>query len=56
MRAPLPTFSPEPFGGRVVDQAFNGENVEVDLVANLQRIAAVDEDDRAVGEHDRSAC
>ena len=51
-RAPLPTVIPEPAGRRVVDQAFDRKDVEIDLVAHLQRVAPVDKDEGAVAQHD----
>ena len=43
----------EPRLRRCVDQVLDREGVGIDLIAYLQRIAAVDEDRRAVGKHDR---
>ncbi len=42
----------DPGGGRVVDQAFDREDVEIDLGAHLQRVAAVDKDEGAIAQHD----
>ena len=45
----------DPFRRRIVDKALDREDFGIGLVAHLQRVAAVDEDDRAVGEHDGDA-
>ena len=42
-------------GGGLSIRLSIGEDVEIDLVAHLQRVAAVDEDDGAVGKDDRHA-
>jgi hypothetical protein len=44
-----------PFRRRIVDQAFRREHGEIDLVAHLQRVAPVDEDQRPVLENQRNA-
>ena len=41
--------------GGMIDQMLDGESRRIDLVAHLHRIAAVDENRRAIGEHDRDA-
>jgi len=41
----------DPGGRRVLDQALDGEGAGVDLAAHLQRVAPVDEDERAVAQH-----
>ena len=45
----------EPFVGRVFDQMLDREQRGVDLVAHLQLVTAVDEDRRAINEHDGSS-
>ena len=45
----------DPQRRRVLDHVFDGKNRAVDFVLHLHLIAAVDEDHRAVGEHDGDA-
>jgi len=51
----LAEIGPDPFGRRIVDQAFDREGFGIGLLPRLQRVAAVDEDHRPVGEHDGDA-
>ncbi len=44
----------EPSVGRRIDQVLDRKNRGVDLLARLERVAAIDEQRRAVGEHDRN--
>ena len=55
MRAPLVEVFANPGRRRIVDQALRREQGHVRLAAHLQRIAAVDEDDRLVLEDERHA-
>ena len=43
----------EPLGRRCVGEVLGREQIRIGLGADLQRVAAVDEDRGAVGEHDR---